>query len=255
MRRIYGDWTTPQMSGWKKALHEDAFQPQQQFRYTTGKNATDSALIIDAMDLLHSGVVSGFCIVWSDSDFTRLATRIREQGLFVMGIGRPETPKSFVNACEVFVSTTNIVQGDGSQAAPRKPGNGGDWIPTVREAIEAADGDGWTNGRMGAAVGDRNLYAQAGSRVRSSQLRAQEPVRSDQVGAQVVPYTNGGDEGRFVGDPRQGGRLKRPTGNDPAGDEGRRNRTVWASTTCRGSGLETTGVREEPSPSAIAATD
>ena len=145
VRRIYGDWTTPQMSGWKKALNEDAFQPQQQFRYTIGKNATDSALIIDAMDLLHSGVVGGFCIVSSDSDFTRLATRIREQGLFVMGIGRPETPRSFVNACEVFVSTTNIVRGDGSQAAARESGNGGGWIPTVREAIEAADGD---DGRM-----------------------------------------------------------------------------------------------------------
>ena len=148
VRRIYGDWTTPQMSGWKKALHSDAFQPQQQFRYTTGKNATDSALIIDAMDLLHSGVVSGFCIVSSDNDFTRLATRIREQGLFVMGVGKPETPKSFVNACEVFISTTNIVQEDESQVAARGPKNGGDWISTVKKAVEAADGsdgrmDGW----------------------------------------------------------------------------------------------------------------
>ena len=141
VRRIYGDWTTPQMSGWKKALHSDAFQPQQQFRYTTGKNATDSALIIDAMDLLHSGVVGGFCVVSSDSDFTRLATRIREQGLFVMGVGRPETPKSFVNACEVFVHTTNIVQEDEPQAVFRQPKNRADWTRTVRNAIEAADGD------------------------------------------------------------------------------------------------------------------
>ncbi len=141
VRRIYGDWTTPQMSGWKEALHSDAFQPQQQFRYTTGKNATDSALIIDAMDLLHSGVVGGFCIVSSDSDFTRLATQIREHGLFVMGVGRPETPKSFVNACEVFVNTTNIVQEDERQAASRQPKIGGDWARTVRNAIEAADGD------------------------------------------------------------------------------------------------------------------
>ena len=141
VRRIYGDWTTPQMSGWKKALHEDAFQPQQQFRYTAGKNATDSALIIDAMDLLHSGVVGGFCIVSSDSDFTRLATRIREQGLYVMGVGRPETPKSFVNACEVFVSTSNLAQEDEPQAAPRQPKNGDDWARTVKKAIEAADGD------------------------------------------------------------------------------------------------------------------
>ena len=148
-RRIYGDWTTPQKSGWKKALHSDAFQPQQQFRYTSGKNATDSALIIDAMDLLHAGVVGGFRIVSSDSDFTRLATRIREQGLFVMGVGKPETPKSFVNACEVFVNTTNIVHADESQAAPCEPREDGGWTPTVRKAIEAADGttDKWTDAR------------------------------------------------------------------------------------------------------------
>ena len=77
-RRIYGDWTTPQMSSWKESLHSYAVQPMQQFRYTVGKNATDSAMIIDAMDLLHSGTVEGFCIVSSDSDYTRLATRIRE---------------------------------------------------------------------------------------------------------------------------------------------------------------------------------
>ncbi len=86
-RRIYGDWTTQGMSGWKGSLHSFAVQPIQQFRYTTGKNATDSALIIDAMDLLHSGAVGGFCIVSNDSDYTRLPTRIREQGLFVMGVG------------------------------------------------------------------------------------------------------------------------------------------------------------------------
>ena len=89
VRRVYGDWTTPQMAGWKKTLQTHALHPQQQFRHTSGKNATDSALIIDAMDLLHSGTIGGFCIVSSDSDFTRLATRIREQGLFVMGIGKP----------------------------------------------------------------------------------------------------------------------------------------------------------------------
>ena len=83
-RRIYGDWTESQMSGWKNSLHTLAVQPVQQFRYTVGKNATDSALIIDAMDLLHSGSVGGFCIVSSDSDYTRLATRIRESGMFVM---------------------------------------------------------------------------------------------------------------------------------------------------------------------------
>lgn len=109
VRRIYGDWTTPSMNSWKDVLNFHAFQPIQQFRYTVGKNATDSAMIIDAMDILHSGVVDGFCLVSSDSDYTRLATRIRESGTFVMGIGRKNTPKPFVNACDLFVYTENLI--------------------------------------------------------------------------------------------------------------------------------------------------
>lgn len=108
IRRIYGDWTTPNMGGWKDTLHTHAMQPMQQFRYTTGKNATDSAMIIDAMDIMYEGGVDGFCIVSSDSDYTRLATRIREKGFFVMGVGRKNTPRAFVNACEVFVYTENL---------------------------------------------------------------------------------------------------------------------------------------------------
>src|SRR5436190_14996243 len=109
VRRIYGDWTTNSMNSWKETLNYHAFQPIQQFRYTVGKNATDSAMIIDAMDILHTGVVDGFCLVSSDSDYTRLATRIRETGIFVMGIGEKKTPKPFVNACDVFVYTENLV--------------------------------------------------------------------------------------------------------------------------------------------------
>lgn len=109
VRRIYGDWTTNSMNSWKDILNYHAFQPVQQFRYTIGKNATDSAMIIDAMDILHSGVVDGFCLVSSDSDYTRLATRIRESGVFVMGIGEKKTPKPFVNACDVFIYTENLV--------------------------------------------------------------------------------------------------------------------------------------------------
>jgi len=144
VRRIYGDWTTPRMSGWKVSLHTHAVQPMQQFRYTTGKNATDSALIIEAMDLLHSGTVSGFSIVSSDSDYTRLATRVRDHGLFVMGIGRSQTPKSFVNACEVFVYTQNLVPEDRPQVADERPSGDSDWIQTVTRAIEMAlQDDGW----------------------------------------------------------------------------------------------------------------
>jgi len=109
VRRIYGDWTTSSMNSWKDVLNFHAVQPVQQFRYTIGKNATDSAMIIDAMDLLHAGVVDGFCLVSSDSDYTRLATRIRESGVFVMGIGEKKTPKPFVNACDVFVYTSNLM--------------------------------------------------------------------------------------------------------------------------------------------------
>jgi uncharacterized LabA/DUF88 family protein len=109
IRRIYGDWTTVNMSGWKNALHDSAIQPIQQFRYTIGKNATDSAMIIDAMDILHGHLVDGFCIVSSDSDYTRLATRVREMGFFVMGIGKRSTPKAFVNGCNIFIYTENLV--------------------------------------------------------------------------------------------------------------------------------------------------
>jgi len=108
VKRIYGDWTSISMNSWKNSLHEYAIQPIQQFRYTVGKNSTDSAMIIDAMDLLHSHNVSGFCIVASDSDYTRLATRIREEGLFVIGVGEKKTPAAFVNACNQFIYTENL---------------------------------------------------------------------------------------------------------------------------------------------------
>lgn len=111
IKRIYGDWTTPNMNKWKKSLHDLAVHPIQQFRYTSGKNATDSTMIIDALDILHRRSVDGFCIVSSDSDFTRLVTRIREDGLFVIGIGESKTPNSFVKACDIFVYTENLGAG------------------------------------------------------------------------------------------------------------------------------------------------
>ncbi len=109
IRRIYGDWTESNMSGWKDVLQSHAIQPIQQFRNSVGKNATDSAMIIDAMDIFYSGVVDAFCLVSSDADYTRLATRIREAGLFVIGVGKKMTPRAFVNACDVFVYTENLV--------------------------------------------------------------------------------------------------------------------------------------------------
>jgi uncharacterized LabA/DUF88 family protein len=105
VKRAYGDWTTPNLKAWKEHLHKLAIQPIQQFSYTSGKNATDSSLIIDAMDLLHSGRLDGFCLVSSDSDFTRLATRLRESGVIVYGFGEAKTPEAFVSACDKFVFT------------------------------------------------------------------------------------------------------------------------------------------------------
>ena len=115
IRRIYGDWTTPNMNGWKETLTDNAIQPIQQFRNTIGKNATDSAMIIDAMEILYSGHVEGFSIVSSDSDYTRLATKIREKGLFVMGIGKQQTPQAFVKACDRFIFTEILISEDSSQ--------------------------------------------------------------------------------------------------------------------------------------------
>ena len=156
VRRIYGDWTTSSMNSWKEILNYHAFQPIQQFRYTIGKNATDSAMIIDAMDIMHSGVVDGFCLVSSDSDYTRLATRIRETGIFVMGIGEKKTPKAFVNACDLFVYTENLVEEKKALQQKRSPTHRTkkakaeeekeepDPMPVLSQAFEMAVGqDGW----------------------------------------------------------------------------------------------------------------
>ena len=160
VRRIYGDWTTNSMNSWKDILNYYAIQPVQQFRYTIGKNATDSAMIIDTMDLLHSGVVDGFCLVSSDSDYTRLATRLREAGVYVMGIGEKKTPRPFVNACDVFVYTENLTPKP-KQARPRTPQTADsrkkkepEAMPMLRQAYEmAVQEDGWARlDHMGNAL-------------------------------------------------------------------------------------------------------
>jgi hypothetical protein len=111
-RRCYGDWTNTQLGSWKSVLNKHAIQPIQQFAYTSGKNATDSALIIDAMDLLYTGKFNGFFLVSSDSDFTKLATRLRESGLEVIGIGRRKTPEAFRSACNKFIFTETIMDAE-----------------------------------------------------------------------------------------------------------------------------------------------
>ncbi len=121
IKRIYGDWTKPNVSGWKSVLLENAITPIQQYSYTTGKNSSDSAMIIDAMDILYSEKVEGFCIISSDSDFTRLATRLREAGMKVYGIGERKTPNPFIVACDKFIYVeiinTAATQQNNSKAA------------------------------------------------------------------------------------------------------------------------------------------
>lgn len=149
VKRAYGDWTTTNLKGWKETLHMMAIQPVQQFGYTVGKNSTDSSLIIDAMDLLHGGKLDGFCLVSSDSDFTRLATRIRESGLAVYGFGEKKTPAAFVAACDKFVYTEILRQtterpgGVPKDALhpPRPPVALGEAEETLRKAIVAATRD------------------------------------------------------------------------------------------------------------------
>jgi len=146
VKRAYGDWTTPNLGGWKETLLNLAIQPIQQFRYTVGKNATDSALIIDAMDLLHSGSVDGFCLVSSDSDFTRLATRIREAGLAVYGFGEQKTPRPFVAACDKFIYTEILrPAAKGSPPADATP-QAEPLQPALLQAVtSAARDDGWAS--------------------------------------------------------------------------------------------------------------
>ena len=120
IRRIYGDWTTPHMNSWKEMINLHSFSPIQKFSYTTGKNSTDSSMIIDAMDILHSNSVDGFCIVSSDSDYTGLAKRIREEGMFVMGIGRRITPKAFVQSCEIFTYAENLLPEEKPKPSPKR---------------------------------------------------------------------------------------------------------------------------------------
>ena len=142
VKRAYGDWTTTNLAGWKDELLQHAIQPMQQFAYTTGKNSTDSALIIDAMDLLYAGNLEGFVIVSSDSDFTRLATRLRESGMTVYGLGRRSTPDAFVEACDRFIYLERLGQ------EPEQPAvsvAGPELRPLLSTAIKSTSrDDGWS---------------------------------------------------------------------------------------------------------------
>ncbi len=171
VKRVYGDWTTPNLRGWKEVINGHAIQPMQQFSYTTGKNSTDSALIIDAMDLLYTGNLDGFCLVSSDSDFTKLASRLRESGMTVYGFGEPKTPHSLVAACDKFVyldvlrrpekpkqPTEEDSSSSSSEAPARRSGSelrqDAKLVRLLREGTDvASDDDGWANlGGVGSYV-------------------------------------------------------------------------------------------------------
>ena len=159
VKRIYGDWTTPNLGGWKAVLLEHSIQPIQQFRYTVGKNATDSAMIIDAMDLLFTKRFDGFCLVSSDSDFTRLAARIRESGLLVYGFGEKKTPKPFVSACDKFIYIEVLrFQENAEPAVKRKNAvelkRDAKLVTLLRNALDAAsDESGWAQlGAVGSNI-------------------------------------------------------------------------------------------------------
>jgi uncharacterized LabA/DUF88 family protein len=157
VKRAYGDWTGTSLKGWKDQLLAQSIQPIQQFAYTVGKNATDAAMVIDAMDLLYSGRFDGFCIVSSDSDFTRLAARIRESGLTVYGFGERKTPKPFVAACDKFIYIENLAYTQAAEAPGATPTTvprtsaatlkrDAALVSLLRNAVEAAsDDDGWAS--------------------------------------------------------------------------------------------------------------
>ncbi|PVG84719.1 Maebl [Nocardioides gansuensis] len=163
VKRIYGDWTTPQLRGWKDAANKHAIQPIQQFGYTTGKNATDSAMIIDAMDLLYTGRFDGFVLVSSDSDFTRLAARIRESGVRVFGFGERKTPEPFVSACDRFVymdvlratdTDTPEASGRATKLSAKALRQDAKLLSLCRRGVEAAsDDEGWAHlGAVGSHI-------------------------------------------------------------------------------------------------------
>ncbi|MBA7705937.1 hypothetical protein ES703_114779 [subsurface metagenome] len=159
VKRIYGDWTGSHLRSWKEVLLLHSIQPIQQFRYTVGKNATDAAMIIDAMDLLYTNKFDGFCIVSSDSDFTKLASRIRESGLVVYGFGEKKTPEPFVSACDKFIYTEVLTsKEDDTLSIKRKSTNAlkqdTKLVNLLRNAVEASSDDsGWAHlAPMGSTI-------------------------------------------------------------------------------------------------------
>ena len=170
VRHAHGDWNNPSLSGWIDRLHPNAIRPMQQFAYTKGKNATDSAMIIDAMDLLYSKNIDAFALMTSDSDFTPLVLRILESGLPVYGFGEKKTPKPFVDACSPFIYTENLVSEDKEKEdSPQQPvkkskqelRKNTTLVKLLRTAVEqTSDDDGWANlGRVGSYISNNSSFS------------------------------------------------------------------------------------------------
>jgi uncharacterized LabA/DUF88 family protein len=201
VKRIYGDWTGPSLKGWKEALLQHSIQPIQQFGYTTGKNGTDSAMIIDAMDLLYSGKFDGFCLVSSDSDFTRLASRLRESGLVVYGFGEQKTPSAFVSACDKFIYTEVLrPKTDESKAIVKKSSSelkqDTKLVNLLRSAVEASsDESGWAHlapvgsniAKQASNFDPRNYgYAKLGELVSATELFEVEERKTEGTNSKVL---------------------------------------------------------------------
>ena len=193
VRRIYGDFSSPRLRSWAEILQKYAIDPYQQFAYTTGKNASDIALVIDAMDLLHSGRFDGFCLVSSDSDFTRLASRLREQGADVYGFGARKTPESFRQACRRFIYTENLMDAPapaaGQKAQPLARPSAA--FPLLKKVLRQIDSeDGWVSlGAVGTQLSnlasdfDVRSY---GFRKLSDLFRSDEAFEVDQADARNI---------------------------------------------------------------------
>ena len=199
VRRIYGDFSGTRSKAWADVLAKHAIIPQQQFAYTTGKNASDITLVIDAMDLLHSERFDGFCLVSSDSDFKRLAVRIREQGIDVFGFGEQKTPESFRQACRRFIYTENIVSGavkEGQSAAsaaqPLQPANAA--VPLIKKVLAQEEAeDGWVNlGTVGKQLLNwRRTSIRAPSGFENSSISSGKQTSSRSGKLRVVPSAFG----------------------------------------------------------------
>lgn len=201
VKRIYGDWTAPGLKGWKEILLQHSIQPMQQFAYTKGKNATDSAMIIDAMDLLYTNNFNGFCIVSSDSDFTKLASRIRESGLLVYGFGEKKTPAAFVAACDKFIYTEVLrAKVDENEAITKKQTNelkqDTKLVSLLRNAVEASsDESGWAQlGPVGSNIAKQSSefdprnygYGKLGELVTATKLFDIEERQIGTTGPKVI---------------------------------------------------------------------